>query len=290
MARLTIVAVCVGVLDVLLKVLQDVLRHIHVLRAPHQQLGKATGGGLVILLLLHGLEAHVDLLEVHPQQTLLQQLQDCEGHRKDRRQAVAHDHVPNDQHHREREDVDEEGKEPLVQVDRGLHILLEEVIPQLRQHLRQELVACLDVLPQERHSLPVETIEADMVHEAHKHAEHLFLVPLRGEDEKSGYEVHALTIPDRGTVVGVGVEDAKERLLPLLVKLWQLGKSPPYVQADEFAILGLDPAEGGIILRSLLLVELQGRLPDLPAHLAGKAAARAPTEFRWVQALEHGET
>mmetsp|Transcript_28195 Transcript_28195/g.80430 ORF Transcript_28195/g.80430 Transcript_28195/m.80430 type:complete len:698 (+) Transcript_28195:248-2341(+) len=267
------------------EVLLDVLRQPHRGRLPHQELADAVGEELAALLLLHRLEDRVDFLELQVQQAVLQHAQDRHGDGEDPRQAAADDDVPEHQHRGQREALDEQRQEPLVQIQRKGDALPEEVLPQLGQLLRHQPVAGLHVRPQQGHVLPVEAGQPVVVHQPHEDPEGLALAA-GDEEEQPRDEVHALTVAHGGAVVRVGVEHAAERLLARLAELWELGEGPADVQGDQRAPLAV-PAQLVVLLHRPAPVVPAGVLPDLPPQSRGHAAVEPPLERHWVVAHEH---
>mmetsp|Transcript_82572 Transcript_82572/g.184149 ORF Transcript_82572/g.184149 Transcript_82572/m.184149 type:complete len:242 (+) Transcript_82572:653-1378(+) len=185
------------------------------LRVLHQELPDSESIELAVFVVvgLHHLEELYYLLKVHGEEGVLQNLEDRDRDPKYHRKALAHDGVPDDQDHREREAIDEERQEPLVEVHGGLHVFLDEVIPQLRHGLLHEAVTDAQVAAQQRKPLFVEPCEPElgMVHEAHEHGEALLLAP-RNEEQEAGDEVHALAIAEPWIPKRQGAEKSSDAL------------------------------------------------------------------------------
>mmetsp|Transcript_68704 Transcript_68704/g.147178 ORF Transcript_68704/g.147178 Transcript_68704/m.147178 type:complete len:277 (-) Transcript_68704:106-936(-) len=251
------------------------------LRVLHQELPDSESIELAVFVVvgLHHLEELYYLLKVHGEEGVLQNLEDRDRDPKYHRKALAHDGVPDDQDHREREAIDEERQEPLVEVHGGLHVFLDEVIPQLRHGLLHEAVTDAQVAAQQRKPLFVEPCEPElgMVHEAHEHGEALLLAP-RNEEQEAGDEVHALAIAQLGVIARVGIEHPEQALLLRCIEGPQLGECPADVYLDQRGPLILSGAQAVVIMRQLVLLEPHCCLPDLPTEARRDAAPHTPVE------------
>mmetsp|Transcript_140835 Transcript_140835/g.351079 ORF Transcript_140835/g.351079 Transcript_140835/m.351079 type:complete len:297 (+) Transcript_140835:382-1272(+) len=248
----------------------------------HKKLANSEGIKLSILVIigLHHLEEFDDLLEVHREQRVFQYLQYGDGDPQDDGQALANDHVPDDHDHRQRKAINEEGEKPLMQVDRRLDVLPDEVVAQLRHRLRHEALAGPQVAAQQGEPLSVEAREAKVrvIHEACKDSKALLFLHVRHNQEEARNIIHALAVAHVRVVPGISIQHAEKLLLLLSAKGSELreGAANVYLDLRRPSVGAL--AECAVISRQHVFVDADLGFPDLPSEPLRDAPPHPPVE------------
>mmetsp|Transcript_48814 Transcript_48814/g.136645 ORF Transcript_48814/g.136645 Transcript_48814/m.136645 type:complete len:427 (+) Transcript_48814:142-1422(+) len=263
----------------------------------------ATRRRAILHVTAHGLEKLQDALKTQRQKVGFPQPQ--QGHR-DRQQrlrtraqtvghagvATANNRVPKQKNDGQGEAVDEEREEPLMQVRFVLDALLHEVVSQLGEGIRQQLVEAPHVPTQQEEIQSVETAQPALFHEADERPKDVFLhlrrqrtnelAAMRHQKEQPSNEVHPLAIAHVRVKIRVRVQHACQAILVFRSERWHLGECPRDIKLDLPRPLVVRVHEPPVDPGDRLVADPDGGLPNLPAELHGDSAPCAAAKGLWL--------